>query len=461
MMTKNERPTFMKNCRFLVTLLVLFLLSGCELSNVDLSGTAAPTTTLDRITPAGTYLQDTAGRTVILRGLVVNTADSAGNTTRVEATDYQRMHGWGFNVQVIRLESCRLGAVLDTQCPFAPVYLERLDRMTTLAAQNGMYTIFKMTTYDAPSWGQSNATSDDRWQQFWDNEGGQQDKLIEGWTRVWQRFAGRPEVVGYDVLNEPEHGVVTDNFVSTYLTPYYNRVSTALRPVDPDVALIFQPLGFTEYEMMPIQDTRAIFAPHFYPRDLASFTARMTYMRTQATNTGAPLWIGEFGWPDQDLTFLPAWTPDSERLYASMIDGAGIGAVRPWYGYEPRRFTVNADGTDAEKMSNVARPYPTRIAGNAPLWSFEPTTRLFTITIQPRTGVSGPTEIFLGQSRHYPNGFTVSVNTSRFQSDSAQESGLRPLVGATITGLSYDAATSTLIIPAQTNRIIVTVSPSQ
>ena len=42
------------------------------------------------------------------------------------------------------------------------------------------------------------------WNNFYDNVDGIQDNFVAAWGAVARRFAGRAEVAGYDVLNEPE-----------------------------------------------------------------------------------------------------------------------------------------------------------------------------------------------------------------------------------------------------------------
>jgi len=58
------------------------------------------------------------------------------------------------------------------------------------------------------------------------------------WRAIAERYRGRPEVLGYDLLNEPiapYHDVATLN---QRLEPFYKRTTAAIREVDPDRIVI-------------------------------------------------------------------------------------------------------------------------------------------------------------------------------------------------------------------------------
>ena len=68
------------------------------------------------------------------------------------------------------------------------------------------------------------------------------------------------------------------------------------------------------------------------------------------------------------------------------------------------------DGSEVTEFTNeIVRPYPQRIAGEPVAFGFEPETKIFTLTYHRVEGVSGPTEIFIPETRHYPGGFQVRV----------------------------------------------------
>jgi len=78
---------------------------------------------------------------------------------------------------------------MGIQCPGYSPYPALLASWTNLAVEQGIYTIFKMTTYDVPGWGWANAFNPVRWQTFWENQDGQQDLFLTGWRNVWRLYA--------------------------------------------------------------------------------------------------------------------------------------------------------------------------------------------------------------------------------------------------------------------------------
>jgi endoglycosylceramidase len=397
--------------------------------------------------------------------------------------DFARLRAWGFNAQVIRLESCRLGA--SPECRVDPAYLDKLDRWTTEAARHGIYTIYKMTTYDAPSWGVGAAFAEERWQQFWDNEGGQQEVHIRGWTEVWRRFTGRPEVVGYDILNEPHLGSRTRPFHRDHLFPYYRKASKAMRSIDSEAVLLFQPGPRVALEEAPepLDDPNALFAPHFYPRQLDVYEDRMNTMLDLAARARYAIAFPEYGYPDHPFRdILPAWTPEVGRATAVLFDRHGLSTMRPWYVHSPYWSVLQSDGTEhKEKMDIVSRPYPQRLAGSTTGWSFDFDSKVFVLEIEPRqlsearggvdaAGVAraatssradaGPgSEIFVAARRHYPNGFRLTLDGETLAWDPAQRGSLTPGDRARDVGAVFDADAEILALEPRSSRRALRIQP--
>ena len=89
------------------------------------------------------------------------------------------------------------------------------------------------------------------WDNFWANHPapdgiGIQDHVARAWAHLARRFAGTAGLLGYDLMNEPWPGSQwpscanpagcppTVGFDSTDLSPFYKRVFSAIRAVDPD-----------------------------------------------------------------------------------------------------------------------------------------------------------------------------------------------------------------------------------
>jgi hypothetical protein len=407
--------------------------------------------TLDRITTKDRrFLVDSTGRSVILRGLVTLTAHNLGGPIELTEDDFARMRAWGFNAQVIRLEAGRLG-ILGTSLD--PAYLDKLDRWTTWAATHGIYTMFKLTTYDVPSQIPSNSPFDRSvWERFWSSADLRTDR-IEGWRRVWRRFAGRCEVVGYDVLNEPSPGHEDPQFARKDLFPFYEDVAVALREVDREALLLVQPdIGTAWWRdihgeprhapgasphgaQVRMSDDHVVYAPHFYPDMIREHTAdeyddEMVGLLREGTEVGAPVLVAEFGSPDADnlramlrtagneeaadiRAAYRAWNEKEETAKAEVLDRYGLGYIRPWYIDRGPWALFDEGFVETRRLELVVRPFPRRVQGAAPSWSFDYATHRFELALDIDPTVPASTEVALQVERFYPSGYDVTVDGER------------------------------------------------
>ena len=191
---------------------------------------------------------DTAGREVLLRGANVNSLGEywagrpgLGPTIPLTEADYDEMAARGFSVVRLLISWSRVEPVRDA---IDEAYLDQVSAVVDELAAHGIYSVIDMhqdaytaflftedpascppgTTpakgWDgAPAWavlsdglstcetgsGRNSSPAVLRaWNNFYDNVDGIRDEFAEAWGAVAARFAGRPEVAGYDLLNEPE-----------------------------------------------------------------------------------------------------------------------------------------------------------------------------------------------------------------------------------------------------------------
>jgi hypothetical protein len=414
---------------------------------------------------------DRLGREVVLRGLVVTTntiyidPDEGGMKLRpleLKTGDYERMRDWGFNLQVIRLEGARMGA--GPECAFEPDYLDKLEKWTDMAEAHGLYTMFKMTTYDMPTWGAGSAFNPQRWQQFWEDVDDQRNIHLRSWNHLFSRFKGRACVIGYDVLNEPHKGTDTEPFYEDYLFPYYRRAAEALRKVDSEALLCFQPgvMVFGDGALPELDDPGKLYVPHFYLRNVEQYGPRMAQLLAQARSAQCPMVVAEYGLPERALgRLLPAWTPELGRATAILLDRHGLGWARVWYDHTPLWGVLNADWTEQRaKMDILSRPYPRRLAGRAPSgWSFDFDRKVFEVEIDPVASARGPTELFVAASRHYPEGFSLEINGSQYTVGPAEVDELRRLGDQTDGSVSLVPSGEFLFIRPRAEKLTVRIEP--
>lgn len=272
-----------------------------------------------------------------------------------------------------------------------------------------------------------------------------QEEFADAWRQVATRFAGDPLVFGYDILNEPYPGTATlpcmtpagcPAPVDAQLTVFSNLVADAVREVDPDTIVFYEPYatnfnaGF-KTNHGEVDAGQVGFSFHLYAclttpgpaTSPASLSEACRPAEQQVFNNAeaqgaefadVPL-LTEFGATD-DL-------PSLHRL-ADLADAAMMGwQYWAWWNRDPcceRPYENIIDdpanpATPAHlnqpKLDALARPYPRAVAGTPLGWAWERTARRFTFSYAtaPVDGPLAPgtiTEVWV-PSRHFPEGYDI------------------------------------------------------
>jgi hypothetical protein len=185
---------------------------------------------------------------------------------------------------------------------FAP-----LDRLIERCADQGVYTILDLHALPGAQnqhWHSDNPT---HWAQFWAHRHFQ-DRVVHLWEAIAARYADRPEVAGYNPVNEPADPS------GEVIGPFYRRLESAIRAVDPRHVLFLDGNRYsTDFSVFHEPFANAVYSAHDYAlpgiaRDgrypgttrgehfdrgvvEQTFLRRTKFMR----RTGTPIWIGEFG----------------------------------------------------------------------------------------------------------------------------------------------------------------------
>lgn len=336
-------------------------------------------------TSADHQIVDDEGRQVLLRGANVNSlgrywqgVPTLAPTIPVSAADWDTMAAHGFSVIRLIISWSRLE---PTRGVFDQSYLDEVSGYVEAAAAHGIYTVIDMhqdawtdaiSTTDpsacpagtvpakgwdgAPAWatitdGGSTClpTGADRnaspavtaaWNHFYDDTDGIRDELAQAWGAVAARFAGRPEVAGYDLLNEPEV-----SRPATELTPLYDAylhdAVAAIRHAENAAGASFDHIVFIEPGIpaadlsrgLMIPDLTAIglgtrdivAAPHNYAESIDDFLTigqMSDLIDSIASQMGVPVWIGEYGfWDTTESTLAKV------RTYAANEDAKVQGGT--------------------------------------------------------------------------------------------------------------------------------------
>ncbi len=363
------------------------------------SGVATPTKELDGrgdlttaqivdLRPLGTSddrrIVDDLGREVLLRGANLNSLGEYWQgdpdhppTAPATDADWEEMARRGFSVVRLIINWSR---VEPERGRIDQAYLDDVDAYVTAAGDQGIYTVIDMhqdaysafiATEDAaecggdptarpgkgwdgaPEWATitddlSTCVTGDRnsapaviaaWNHFYDDTDGIRQRFVASWAAIAERFAGRAEVAGYDLINEPEV-----SRPAAALQPLYEGLLAetidAIRSAEdgaPFAHLIFVepavPAGDpTLGPIIPdpaaagVETIGIVAAPHNYAEsiDTLGLTIEETFdlFLGVSEGLGVPTWIGEYGfWDTSDETLAKV------HRYAAAEDTHALGGA--------------------------------------------------------------------------------------------------------------------------------------
>ncbi len=265
---------------------------------------------------------------------------------------------------------------------------------------------------------------------FFEHEGDHpelQDRYAAMFAYLAERFRDHPAVIGYEIMNEPfsPHWLF-DPYAwdRGLLQPFYERVIAAIRAVDADHWIFYEPTAFLVSDGWPqyldrIEDPRPgeprlAFFPHAYslaaiytPDDRAKldlFLERYEANRgADAARYGTPLFIGEFGASDQANQggdFLLDQLAMFDRLRAGWA----------YWSHDRPGLVVDADNDETPVAGRLVRTYPQVVAGEPTRWSYDPATRVMELEFVDRAGARGATEIYVPAARVYAEGWEVTTS---------------------------------------------------
>lgn len=207
----------------------------------------------------------------------------------VAEADIELIAEWGFNS--IRLPfHYQFFSPIDSPGVFIEAGFNIIDTLLVWCKRNNLYLILDM--HCAPG-GQNpgNISDSDGQARLW-TEPANQDRTIEIWKRIAERYADEQWIIGYDLLNEP---VLPDGYSNTLLRDFFIRLSAAVREVDPHHILFIEGNWYaTDFDQLaPRFDANMVWAFHKYWND--TDLGSIQQYRNLRTQTVTPLWLGETG----------------------------------------------------------------------------------------------------------------------------------------------------------------------
>lgn len=507
-------------------------------------GCSGNSTTIHITHPAiwsdGTWIRDQQGRVVILHGINVSEAAKhppylpftstaiSGNTLQQNLTqNLERLKNLG-------LDAVRLviiwAAIEPIQGTINTNYIDQLQEEVQICKDNGLLVLLDMhqDLYSesfcygdgAPAWA-SNLTGYDvsrcyinnssqnialwglnytlpqirqSFQNLWDDKPGPdgiglQEHYLAAFQALAQRFSKTTNILGYDIMNEPypgEYPLFTTEFDQKALVPFYEKIASSIRSIDPDHIIVFEPsltignvlngfkTGISETTFTQ-EFKNLLFSPHFYPVnpvDISTIVPGFNAIKALSFAMKVPWFIGEFGMnyntpgsANYMITLLNAFDTYMAGWFNWSYDGAYEPGqydttrpdMSPYYPDGTPRSLVDQNGRPVFYGIDVlSRPYPMFTAGTPVRISYpitsDPssfTTTAFTYTYKEDGIGRGTTEIFISQI-HFPDGFTVTTSDGIISFDPLT-SVLSYIKGSltthTITVSPCNPGNSTCIIP--------------
>ena len=446
--------------RLAVLIAVLLLL----LTGIDTAGAVVPR----KLTHAGRWLTDARGRVAVLHGfnLVAKSPPYTPASVGFDEDDAAFLASEGFNTVRVGVI---YGAVEPAPGQYDDAYLDSIALTVDQLGAHGIYALldFHQDMYAErysgqgfPDW----AALDDglantpdlghpsnyfgmpglnrAFESFWGNrlgpgDIGLQDRYAAAWRRVAERFADTRTVLGYDLMNEPWPGpswtgclATACSFDSGPLTDFTRRVTRAIREVDPDTLVWYEPSLFfnigTPTGHGGAGDPGAGFTYHAYCGGADCDVRVSANAEAVSQRTGDALLLSEFGATDNPDVLRRVAT-EADRAMVSWQNWTYFNAQSGGVRVRPQTKSIivdplkppTADNVSQPKLDALARPYPRLVAGTPERFSFDPVTHAFefvyaTTGPDPAHQPRGLDTVISVPSRQYPNGYEVQVEGGKF-----------------------------------------------
>ncbi|KAL2920087.1 hypothetical protein HK105_200153 [Polyrhizophydium stewartii] len=394
-------------------------------------------------------LVDQYGRTRLFRGVNVvykappwhPATDRFDASTSFVEKDAEILAQLGINA--IRLAIHWAGAEPE-RGSFNQTYFDVMRTIIRTCARHGIYVLLEFHQdvlaqqfcgHGLPSW----------MIKIYANHDGMLDRFAEYWMRVATEYKDEPNLLGYEIMNEPWPGnhwrnpfLLLPGIASqTTLFNMHKRVAAAIRSVDPQAIIYFEGATWDIHNRAPTVPggpnyaNRSVLSYHYY-RPPAIGSVRDTFRRRQqdAQRLGSGLFMTEF-----EMWWGPGNASETGAL-ARMRETveAADEYLQNWMGWSYKSFAQAPNSTDAslfdeatgeqrpEMARLLSRPFVSAAQGNISAMRFDEAAGVFSVTLdrrEPPAGSGGDgggsggavadLEISTARSTWFGGGLRVSV----------------------------------------------------
>jgi endoglycosylceramidase len=419
---------------------------------------------------SGGFLTNSDGQVVTLHGLneVYKIAPGDPLASGFNNDDAAFLAENGFN-------AVRVGVIWSDLEPapgvFNTTYLNSIESTVQTLGSHGIYSIidFHQDAYSAafggegaPDWAVQtdgvanpslpfpyneffNPAEQQAWESFWSNSDapngiGLENNYSQMLEYVANSFNGNPNVAGFELMNEPSPGV--SSFLSTLfgnpffdsqqLTPFYDQGADAIRAVDPNTPIFFEPNLLSNAgvptDLGHVDATNTVLSFHDYCEfDLGplgcipSVAGIVGNAENYAQAQGIPAFMTEFGaTSDQAQILAPMQGADQHLIGWTEWAYSGQGDITTSASppgseslvYNPADPLTGAN-INTVNLDTLAEPYPQLVSGTPTSYSFDNGTFQFSYSTAEADGLgsfpAGSETTISVPSVEFPDGYHVSV----------------------------------------------------
>src|SRR5258706_2380472 len=255
--------------------------------------------------------------------------------------DIERIAALGFNCVRPALNA-RLFLSEGEKPEYQTEGFELLDNLVSWCRKHGVYVIIDMHAAPGGQTGQNIDDSiDDLPQLFMKKENEQ--RLVDLWVKIVQRYKDEPTVAAYDLLNEPlPQRTGAEAKYKAQLEPLYKRVTAAIRAVDKRHMITLEGADWAnDWSVFgPPFDANLLYQFHYYAWDRPDNLKGIGNYLAQRKRLNAPIWVGETGEKDNAIY----WS--SLELFEANKVGWSFW---PWKKMETRNTPVSIKPPDGWK----------------------------------------------------------------------------------------------------------------
>ena len=364
--------------------------------------------------------------------------------------DAQAMVRYGFNV--LRLP-INWSGLEPHEGEFSEVYFDKLDEVVNLARDAGLYVLldFHQDAWSkeigedgAPLWaivpppeklleGPLDDLPERRvseqvlnaFEGFFENREGIQDRFLPVWKRVIERYADRPEVIGFQPMNEPL--VSHFDLSQGLLHDFYKKLVPPMRELDARHALWMEPGVIRNYLNSaplldePFPDSNIVYCPHIYPSGVTASTYEQwkawlvenySNMQEEANSWGGALVVGEWGThPDSPEAegYIRAQQEVAEELSSGQIYWLWKEASQDSWGFYDFEPATQSWIPRQSAVRLFSTPYVQAVPGTLVTHNFDPDTGVLAFSFEATGKERGGAQLYLPEL-WFPDPPTILVN---------------------------------------------------